>query len=271
MRLINKERPKHGEREKETQRFDSFLHSLLSIFLVLTVLMSIFTFCEATGRWNFGIKVGYNQGQLRGQETEPGFQVEKFSLSAFSAGILSVYKINNFLSLQSELLYFQKGGEYGVDVSIPIPNVEIKVNDTRSLNYLEVPLLVKLSIPLSSTIQPTFLFGPSVGFNLTGNLKSRIRVKVADFQLSFLEKKDLKKEANNLEWSLVIGGGLDFPLPKGRIIIDQRFFFGLNANHYQVLVPASQFATLGFPMAQDITYELKMNNYVYTISLGYLF
>jgi len=135
-----------------------------------------------------------------------------------------------------------------------------------------MPLLFKLSLPVSTWVSPTFLIGPSLGINLTARVKSKINITVPDFKFTLVEKKkNIKKEANNLEWSLVIGGGLDLNLKKGRLTIDQRFFFGLNANHYQVLVPASQFAPLGFPMAQDMTYELKMNNYVFTVSLGYLF
>ncbi len=248
-----------------------FFPILRSLSLALLAIMVSFPPLEAAGRWTFGLKVAYNRGQLHGEETEPGFQVENMAFSAVSAGIITTYKINNFLSFQPEFLYFQKGGEYEVGVPIPIPDIEIKVNDTRRLNYFEVPLLLKLSIPLSTSIRPTFLLGPSLGFNLTANLRSMVRVKVTNLQLSFLEKKDIRKEANDLEWSLIIGGGLDFQLPRGKIIIDQRFFFGLNANHYQVLVPASQFAALGFPMAQNMTYELKMNNYVFTVSLGYLF
>jgi len=218
-----------------------------------------------------GAKLAYNRGQLRGQETEPGFQVEKMTLSGFAAGLMLNWKLSRLFSLQPEILYFQKGGEYEVDVPVNLPGIEIKVNDTRSLNYIEMPLLFKFSLPLSTKINPTFLVGPSVGINLSGKLRSKIRIKIPDLQFTLVEKKDLKKEANNLEWSLVIGGGLDFRLPRGRLVLDQRFFFGLNANHYQVLVPASQFAPLGFPMAQDMTYELKMNNYVFTVSLGYFF
>lgn len=218
-----------------------------------------------------GAKFAYNRGQLRGQKTEPGFQVENMNLSGFSAGLMVNWKLNRLFSLQPEILYFQKGGEYEVNVPVNLPGIEIKVNDTRSLNYIELPLLFKLSMPLSTKINPTFLIGPSMGINLSAKLRSKIKIKIPELQFTLVEKKEIKKEANNLEWSLVIGGGLDFKLPRGKLVLDQRFFFGLNANHYQVLVPASQFAAMGFPMAQDMTYELKMNNYVFTVSLGYFF
>lgn len=241
------------------------------IFSVLIINLMALSAPPPDRSFSFGARAGYNQGQLRGQKTEPGFEVEKMSLDCFSAGFLASWKVNQYFSLQPEILYFQKGGQYEVDVPINLPGVVIKVHDTRSLNYLEIPLLFKFSLPVSARVSPTFLLGPSLGINLAARVKSKINITVPDFKFTLIEKKDIKKEANNLEWSLVIGGGLDLNLKKGRLTIDQRFFFGLNANHYQVLVPASQFAPLGFPMAKDMTYELKMNNYVFTVSLGYLF
>jgi len=241
---------------------------ILSVLIIHTM---TFSAPPPDRSFSFGAKAGYNQGQLRGQKTEPGFEVEKMSLGCFSAGLIASWEINQYFSLQPEILYFQKGGQYEVDVPINLPGIAIKVNDTRYLNYLEMPLLFKFSLPVSTRVSPTFLIGPSLGINLTARVKSRINIAVPNYKFTLIEKKDIKKEANNLEWSLVIGGGLDFNLNRGRLTIDQRFFFGLNANRYQVLVPASQFAPLGFPMAQDMTYELKMNNYVFTVSLGYLF
>lgn len=242
-----------------------------SFFLGLILVSSGLSAASMDKPFLLGIKAGYNQGQLRGQKTEPGFQVEKMSLSCFSAGFMANWKISRLLSIQPEALYFQKGGQYEVDVPINLPGIEIKVNDTRSLNYLEIPLLLKISIPVSDRLRPTFLLGPSMGINLTARVRSKIKITVPNFQFTLVEKKDIRKEANDFEWSFIIGGSLDLATKKGLLLLDQRFFFGLNANRYEVLVPASQFAPLGFPMAQDVTYELKMNNYVFTISLGYFF
>lgn len=244
---------------------------LSSLFLVLIFVSSGLSLSLTRKSFLLGIKGGYNQGQPRGQKTEPGFQVEKMSLGCFSAGLMANWRINRFLSIQPEGLYFQKGGQYEVNVPINLPGIEIRVNDTRYLNYLEIPLLLKISLPVSDKLKPTFLVGPSMGINLTARVRSKIKITVPDFQFNLVEKKDIRKEANNFEWSFVIGGGLDLTTKKGILIIDQRFFFGLNANRYEILVPASQFAPLGFPMAQDMTYELKMNNYVFTFSLGYFF
>lgn len=241
------------------------------IFLSLILVSSGLPESRVDKPFLLGIKAGYNQGQLRGQKTEPGFQVEKMAISTFSAGFMINWRINRVLSLQPELLYFQKGGQYEVNVPINLPGIDIKVNESRYLNYLEIPLFLKISVPISHRLKSTFLLGPSMGINLTARVKSKIKITVPNFQFSLIEKKDIRKEANDFEWSFMVGGGLDLATKKGLLVFEPRFFFGLNANHYEVLVPAAQFALLGFPMTQDVIYKLKMNNYVFSASLGYFF
>ncbi|MGQ9672055.1 MAG: porin family protein [Candidatus Aminicenantales bacterium] len=226
---------------------------------------------SAKPKLTFGMKAGYTSGQLRAQEAEGDFEVEKMALGGFLIGALAEIRLADSLSFQPELIYFQKGGQYNVKVPVPIPDVSINVSDVRRLNYIEIPLLLQLTIPLRSSFRPTLLVGPSLGINLTANLKSKIRIKVPGFQFFLDEKKDIRREANDQEWSFIIGGGFNLRLPKGKLVLDQRFSFGINPNHYQVLVPASKFSALGFPMTEDMTYELKMQNYVFALSLGYLF
>ena len=224
---------------------------------------------EAALKW--GVRGGYTSGQLRAEEGDSGFDVEKFALAGISFGLTANIPVTKFFELQPEVLYFQKGGAYNVDVPVGIPGISVNVHDTRSLAYIEVPLMLKFLIPLRGPFRPTFLVGPSLGLNLSGKLKSKIDISVPGLSFSLNEAKDLKKELNDLEFSLVVGGGFDWELGKGRLLVDNRFFFGIKTNGFKVVVPASKFAALGFPAAEDFSYDLNMFNYVMSISVGYLF
>ena len=114
--------------------------------------------------------MGYTSGQLRAQEDEGAFKVDKFALGGFCGGLIANLLLPSFLSLQSELLYFHKGKRYNVLVPIDLPGVTIKVRETRSLSYLEIPVLLKLSIAVSRPLRLTLLTGPSMGINLTVSL-----------------------------------------------------------------------------------------------------
>ena len=216
----------------------------------------------------FGVKGGYDSGQQRAVEGEQGFEVDKISLSGASFGAFAAVRLSRVFSVVGEVLYFDKGGAYDVRVPIDIPGVSVTVHDERRLSYVEVPVLVKLSVPLSRAVRPTFLTGPSVGFNLKAELRSDILVQVPGVRLELRDKKDVKSEVNDLEWSWVVGGGLDLDLGKVTLILDQRFFFGLRSNPFKVVVAASRFAPYGFPMDEDLVYDLDMYNYVWTASLG---
>jgi len=226
---------------------------------------------EARPERLFGFKAGFNSGQLRATEDAGDYDVENFRVNRGSAGIAANFGLNRFLSFQPELLFFVKGGKYRVGVPVGVPGIAINVTDTRSLTYLEIPMLLKATLPLKFALKPTFLAGPSVGVNLGGRLKNRIEIVVPGYQFAWYNKEGIRDQVKDIELSLVVGGGFDIDLPKGKLVVDQRFFFGLSANNYQVTIPASDFQAIGIPITEDIVYRLDMNNYVFAVSIGYLF
>jgi hypothetical protein len=244
---------------------------LASIFFVSLILLGTQELILASGRLDVGLRLGYTSGQLRAEEGGGDFKVEKFSLGGLALGVVLEKEFTSFFSVQPEVMYFQKGGKYDVQVPVGIPGISVNVKDRRRLNYIEIPILLKFSLPLRGSFKPTFLVGPSLGINLSAKLESEIQIQVPGMSFSLDEEQDIKKEANDTEFSFVIGGGFDWDLGAGKLLLDSRFFFGLHPNKYKVIVPASKFAALGFPMAEDMIYDLNMNNYVMLISVGYLF
>jgi hypothetical protein len=86
-------------------------------------------------------------------------------------------------------------------------------------DYLEVPVLLKLSIPRENEFTPYFVFGPNFG------LRVRTSCSIAGTNCSVLDEANLAKTQTALE----IGGGLDFALANGRRIAGEfRYFHGLS-------------------------------------------
>lgn len=224
---------------------------------------------EQPRKFSFGMKAGYNSGQLRkAGEDQGGFQVEKFALGGFSIGIFGNLRLNRMFSLQAELLYFAKGGGYDVQVPVTIPGVSIQVKDERRLTYVEIPVTLKFRPPFRWPVLPTFYAGLSAAVNTQGELKSRIHVVTPAFPVDFIEEKDLRSELNDVEFSGVIGGGLDIPVGGATFHLDNRFFFGFKANKFTIVVPMSKFVAMGFPAGPDQVYALDMMNYVTTFTVG---
>jgi len=220
---------------------------------------------------DFGIKAGYTSGSLRAIEEESEYTVEKYTEGGFAAGVFVSIPLVSFLSLRPEVLFFQKGGEYDVGVPVGIPGVQVNVFETRSMNYIEIPVMLKARIPLFRGVGTSFLIGPSLGISLSGRVKQNTRVQAFGFTFDFRAEDDIKEQLRAVELSFALGGDFDIELGGSKLFIEQRFFFGLKPNPHRIFVPAQQFIDSGFPVSVDIVQNLDFYNYVLFVSLGYAF
>ncbi|MDI6849976.1 MAG: porin family protein [Candidatus Saccharicenans sp.] len=220
-----------------------------------------------------GFKMGYTHNQLRGKETGADLTIKKIATNGLAIGLVANLKINSWLYFQPEFLYFQKGGKYDVQVPLPvsIPGFQVNVIDTRSLEYLEIPLLLKVSLPVKFPVQPTFLTGISFGLKLRGNLENQVNISISGYNIPYIRTEDVTSQLKSIEPSYVIGGGFDIKLGRTRVAIDQRFSFGLTTNDYETVIPASYFQAIGIPVSQDITYRIQMYNYVFQLAVTFFF
>ncbi|MDI6698005.1 MAG: porin family protein [Candidatus Saccharicenans sp.] len=220
-----------------------------------------------------GFKMGYTHNQLRGKETGADLTIKKIATNGLAIGLVANFNINSWLYFQPEFLYFQKGGKYDVQVPLPvsIPGFQVNVIDTRSLEYLEIPLLLKVSLPVKFPVQPTFLTGISFGLKLRGNLENQVNISISGYNIPYIRTEDVTSQLKSIEPSYVIGGGFDIKLGRTRVAIDQRFSFGLTTNDYETVIPASYFQAIGIPVSQDITYRIQMYNYVFQLAVTFFF
>src|SRR5690606_1604477 len=93
--------------------------------------------------------------------------------TGFSGGAYFIYRINKFLSLQPEFFYTARGfkvyyyiRQSGVDNSGKEYNSIYDTRRTIRMNYLELPMLLKVSIPIKR-IQPYVLGGPVLAVNVS--------------------------------------------------------------------------------------------------------
>lgn len=241
--------------------------TLLFVFFILAGSL------EALTPQTIGFKIGYTRSQLRAEDTGADVQVKKIATNGVTIGLVGNIKITRWLYFQPELLYFQKGGKYDVQVPLPvaIPDFQVNVIDNRRLEYLEIPLLLKVALPLKWAVKPTFLTGVSAGLKLKGELENNVNISISGFNIPYFRTEDITSQLNSIELSYVIGGGLDIEVGRGKLAIDQRFFFGLKTNKYETSIPASYFQTIGIPVPSDVVYRLNMYNYVFSVALNYLF
>lgn len=130
---------------------------------------------------NIGIKAGYNLASVSFDgEGETGQR------HSFHVGLYGETFLNNYLSVQSELLYSQQG-------------YEIKFNNatfTQKLNYINLPIVMKVYPSKNIFIE----VGPQIGLAITHKEEFTSSYDLIEVSQEF--------EPNNFDWGINFGGGV---------------------------------------------------------------
>ncbi len=145
------------------------------------------------------------------------------SMTAFLFGGFVNIQINDNFALQPELLYIRKGAQQDLEVNTTILGfVPTDLSGTLKwkLDYIEIPLLLKVMIPTEGALKPSFFAGPAISFVVSSNLGLEL--------VGVSEDVDIGSLVKSTDFGLVFGGCLDIDLsPKNFIVIDARYELGL--------------------------------------------
>lgn len=151
----------------------------------------------------FGIKAGGNMAKPTGADAQDPLATLK-SKVGFTGGIFLAFNFGKVVTIQWEALYTMKGASYVA--------LDDSYADKLYGDYIEIPLLLKIKIPLP-VIQPFVFAGPSVGFKLNEKL-------VSNGEEIPLTEALLK----NNDYGAIFGAGLNL----GRnFMLDVRYSMGL--------------------------------------------
>lgn len=153
-----------------------------------------------------GVKAGANFARLSGPDVDQEWK----SRMALVGGAFFTLKLNDLLAIQPEILYSQKGPRWDA----PLDGVAFV--GTVNLEYLEIPVLVKILIPVgaNAAIRPNLFAGPYMGFKMSARLKYAWGSTSDDRTIDQIKSSD---------FGYVFGGGLDFVVGKGKITLDVRY------------------------------------------------
>jgi hypothetical protein len=163
----------------------------LGTTLVISVFAAMLVFPQtAAADVRFGVKGRASIANVNGDFAD-GLSDWK-STVGFCGGIFLELNFGRVLTIQPEILYTMKGADTG--------------DGKLKFDYLEIPVLLKLRIPMGS-VHPFIFAGPAFGFNLKALIEG---IKIEDMPSS--------------DYSAVFGGGLQL----GRSIhLDVRYTMGL--------------------------------------------
>jgi hypothetical protein len=160
--------------------------------IVLALLLATSAFAQGI---SFGVKGGINYTTLSGEDVTEGLGWKL----GFGGGAVAAVNVMDMFVLQPEVLYTMKGAE------------DKDADYSADLTYVEIPVLLKYSVPMAGMISPNFFVGPSLGILMSA--------EVADI--------DVKDETKTMDFGVVVGAGVDFDLGTGKVTLDGRYTLGL--------------------------------------------
>lgn len=134
---------------------------LLIFCFVLSAFASISQAQDVVG-FRIGLSIANIDGDIR-EADDFGSRV------GFAAGLFGTVPLRYGISVQPELLYAQKGFTTGraTITNADEPGDGDIVSARLELTYLDVPLLIKYTLPLNSESSLSFYSGPMVSFELS--------------------------------------------------------------------------------------------------------
>lgn len=126
-----------------------------------------------------------------------------------AAGGFAAVDINRQVRLQPELWYVQKGTETDEG------NDDYKIN----LAYLEMPILLRWMIPREGALKPSLFVGGAAAYRLSAKVIGCVQDSTVD--------ADADDCVEDMDFSAIVGGGLDIELGSGRVVTDVRYTLGL--------------------------------------------
>ncbi len=171
---------------------------------------------------DIGIKGSLNLSRLNFSEDDAD---QWKSITGFHVGIFYNLKIKKNIFFQPEIYYVTKG----VTLSDSYDGMEIK--STVKLNYVEIPLLLKMVFPTKSSFQPGIFIGGYWAFNI--NAKN-----ILEYGSSHIEE-DIKGQIANMDYGWVAGISVEYQIRKGKLVLDIRYNLGLKSLNKITLVDYS--------------------------------
>lgn len=225
-----------SSRKERTVRRDVCVQALAVLIIIVGALPRNDAAAETT--YEFGFRGGLGMGKITGADAEGIVGIEDYDITisgkfddyrfGFCGGVYMMAHFTEMLGLRLEALYVMKGGKGEVEGTIDDPGygvVPFSADVTFKLNYIEMPLLAVLTVPLGEAAKFNVMAGPAFAFNTSSKLKMEIGILGY-----FLDQtEDIGEEVTGTDIGLVFGGGFEFDAGRVSLFVDGRWTLGISS------------------------------------------
>jgi len=176
-----------------------------SFVLAISLLLSIHTYAQIS----FGLKGGVNVAEFSLQDQ--GATIPQSSINGFTFGAVLEIGITDNIFLQPEAVFIQKGSELNTSIT----------GLTTNVNYLDIPILLKIKLLNTDLLNINLLGGPSFGLALNGE---EAITGGQTIDVNFGGENGLKR----FDLGINAGGGVGINLGSIGVFGDVRYLFGIS-------------------------------------------
>lgn len=164
-----------------------------------------------------GVKVGLNLTQFWGDDADDAGLGDDF-LAGFTGGGFVCLSLNDVIAVEPGLFYSMRGAKY--EIVVDVFGVHSETEFRFRLHYLELPLLVRVSMPLDAPVRPFCAAGISPGILL--DAESRLET---DGEATTDDVDD--DEFETFDFAVPMGAGVIVDAGPGMLLFEFRFVPGL--------------------------------------------
>jgi outer membrane protein with beta-barrel domain len=238
-------------------KWRGFLKTILLLAALIAFTCLSTDSVEARSKIEVGFKGGVNFATM-----DLNYEENTESRRLFGGGIFLRFRVNETFSIQPEILYMRKGTARSYQGTISVPeygwsSATVVVEELFNIDYLEIPVLIKFTIPTNGRLSPFVYTGPCLGIRSRARRDITATATRDNETYVYSESDDIITVTTVTDFGLICGGGIDFEVGQGLLTFDARYTYGLLDLHesYRWIYPER--------------YEVEMKSRVFSIMAGY--
>lgn len=206
--------------------------------------------------FTFGLKGGVNLATVGGDDAElsldrfiptslpiPGLNLtaEPQSKVYFGGGVTFAYAFTSLFALQAEVLYSGKGVRYDREFSFSFPgfsSISGRLKADADLSYVEIPLLVKLTLPVPGDTRPYIYAGPAI--SLLADKTTSAKIESSDLPAGFPSSLPVTFNVNDFDWGVAFGAGVQVRMMNTGLGLEARYTLGMQSALQSVSVQGQE-------------------------------
>lgn len=241
------------------------------------VLLMILTISAATAAGETKVAIGAKFGlnfptmtgnlvdtMVAGVEADAGYVVRGIF------GVFATIGLSDRWALQPEILYSQKAGDW--EWNLKSGEYTATITNLIEVEYIEIPVLVRFTIPQTGDLQPFFYGGPALAFHSKSSAKLVAVTDSADIRISYFDTYASNiYNAKSTIAEIVVGAGFEWKMAKNRLMLEARYSRSMTALFENIddfsAIPEDDAFVAKYPSGE----ALELGHSVFSIILGLAF